>query len=180
METDYDLVGEADDPLYMFDVNGPANQNTAKISGWELGGQYFLGDTGFGVFANYTFVNGDVEFDNTVLDVDQFALLGLSDTANLDVIYEKYGWSARLTYNWRDEYLISANQDGSNRNPYYVESYDQWDLNVSYTINDNWSVGFQAINLTGEDVRWHGRSEKQVIKLIDQDARYMFGFRWKF
>jgi len=180
LETNYDLVGESDDPLYMFDVNGPANQNTAKISGWELGGQYFFGDSGFGIFANYTFVNGDVGFDNTVLDVDQFALLGLSDTANVAFIYEKHDWSARLTYNWRDEYLISANQDGSNRNPYYVEAYDQWDLNVSYTINDKWSLGFQAINLTGEDVRWHGRSDKQVIKLIDQDPRYMFGFRWKF
>jgi TonB-dependent receptor len=180
METNYDLVGEADDPLYMFDVNGPVNQNTSNISGWELGGQYFLGDTGFGFFANYTIVNGDVKFDDTVIDRDQFALLGLSDTANFVFIYEKYGWSARLAYNWRDEYLISANQDGSNRNPYYVEPYSQWDLNVSYTFNDNWSVGLQAINLTGEDVRWHGRSEKQMIKLVDQDSRYTFGFRWNF
>jgi TonB-dependent receptor len=180
MEEQYDLVGEADDPLYMFDVNRPVNQHKAKLRGWEIGGQYFLGDTGFGVFANYTVVNGDVGFDNTVIDRDQFALLGLSDTANLMLMYEKYGWSARLAWNWRDEYLILANQNGSNRNPYYVEEYEQWDLSVSYALNDQWSVGFEAINLTGEDVRWHGRSDKQVIRLVDQSPRYMLGVRYKF
>lgn len=180
METNYNLVGEADDPLYMFDVNRPVNQNKAKLRGWEIGGQYFFGDSGFGLFANYTIVNGDVGFDNTVLDRDQFALLGLSDTANLMLMYEKHGWSARLAWNWRDEYLIAANQNGSNRNPYYVEAYEQWDLSVNYALSDRWSVGFEAINLTGEDVRWHGRSEKQVIKLVDQSPRYMLGVRYKF
>ena len=180
MENAYDLVGEADDPLYMFDVNRPVNQNKAKLHGWELGGQYFFGESGFGVFANYTKVNGDVGFDNTVLERDQFALLGLSDTANVMLMYEKYGWSARLAWNWRDEYLIAANQNGSNRNPFYVEEYEQFDLSVNYAFNDAWSVGFEAINFTGEDVRWHGRSKKQVIKLVDQSPRYMLGVRYKF
>ncbi len=180
LETAYDLVGEADDPLYEFDVSRPVNQNNANIHGWELGGQYFFGDTGFGIYANYTIVKGDVGFDNTVIDRDQFALLGLSDTANAMLMYEKYGWSARLAWNWRDEYLIAANQDGSNRNPYYVEPYQQWDLSVSYAFNDHLSIGFEAINLTGEDVRWHGRSEKQVIKLVEQSPRYTLGVRYNF
>ena len=180
LETNYNLVGEADDPLYEFDVSKPVNQNKAKIHGWELGGQYFFGQSGFGVFANYTIVRGDVGFDNTVIDRDQFALLGLSDTANAMLMYEKNGWSARLAWNWRDEYLIAANMDGSNRNPYYVEAYDQFDLSVGYQFDDHWSVGFEAINLTGEDVRWHGRSEKQIIKLIDQSPRYTVGVRYNF
>jgi outer membrane receptor protein involved in Fe transport len=96
------------------------------------------------------------------------------------LMYEKYGWSARLAWNWRDEYLIAANQDGSNRNPYYVEPYQQLDLSVSYAITDNLSVGFEAINITGEDVRWHGRSEKQVIKVLDQSPRYTLGVRYNF
>jgi TonB-dependent receptor len=173
-------VGEADDPLYQFDVNRPVNQNDANLHGWEMGGQYFFGESGFGIFANYTLVQGDVAFDNTVIERDQFALLGLSDTANVMLMYEKYGWSVRLAWNWRDEYLIAANQNGSNRNPYYVEEYDQWDVNVGYDFNDHWSMSLEAINLTGEDVRWHGRSDKQIIKLVDQSARYMLGVRYKF
>ncbi|MDH5822361.1 TonB-dependent receptor [Luteimonas sp. RD2P54] len=179
MEQQYDLVGEADDPLYMFDVNRPINQNAAKLRGWEIGGQYFFGDTGFGVYANYTVVSGDVGFDNTSM-ADQFALLGLSDTANLMLMYENYGWTARLAWNWRDEYLILANQNGSNRNPHYVEAYDQIDLSVSYAFNEQLSLGFEAINLTGEDVRWHGRSEKQFIRVLDQSPRYMAALRYRF
>ena len=36
------------------------------------------------------------------------------------------------------------------------------------------------VNLTGEDVRWHGRSEKQLWRLEDQGARYALGARYKF
>ncbi|KFA18692.1 TonB-dependent receptor [Xanthomonas vasicola pv. musacearum NCPPB 4392] len=180
LENAYDIAGNASDPLYQFDVSRPINQNKANIHGWELGGQYFFGSTGFGIYANYTIVEGDVAFDNTVIDRDQFALLGLSDTANVMLMYEKYGWSARLAWNWRDEYLIAANQDNANRNPYYVETYQQFDLSVSYAFNKQLSVGFEAINLTGEDVRWHGRSEKQIIRLIDQQPRYTLGVRYAF
>ncbi|MBS7458665.1 TonB-dependent receptor [Coralloluteibacterium stylophorae] len=180
MENAYDLVGAADDPLYMFNVNRPVNQNSAKLRGWELGGQYFFGDSGFGVYANYTIVNGDVGYDDAGdPTVDQFSLLGLSDTANLMLMYEKYGWSARVAWNWRDEYLILANQGGS-RNPYYVEAYDQVDLSVNYAFNDRWSAGFEAINVTGEDVRWHGRSDEQIVRLLDQSPRYTLGVRYRF
>jgi len=180
MENAYDLVGEADDPLYMFNVNRPINQHQAKLHGWELGGQYFFGDSGFGISANYTTVQGDVGFDNGGDPaIDQFSLTGLSDTANAIFMYEKYGWSARLAWNWRDEYLILANQ-GSSRNPYYVEAYQQWDLSVNYALDDHWSFGLEAINLTGEDVRWHARTDQQIVKLADQSPRYMLGVRYKF
>ena len=179
-ENAYNLVGEADDPLYMFDVNTPVNQHKAGLHGWELAGQHFFGDSGFGIFANYTIVKGDVGFDDGGdPGIDQFSLTGLSDSANAAFMFEKYGWSARLAWNWRDEYLIMANQGGS-RNPFYVEAYQQWDLNVNYAFNDHWSAGFEVINLTGEDVRWHGRTDEQVIKLLDQNPRYMIGVRYKF
>ncbi|TDK27530.1 TonB-dependent receptor [Luteimonas aestuarii] len=181
--TAYDLVGEADDPLYMFNVNRPVNQRQAKIHGWEIGGQYFFGDSGFGIAANYTIVNGNIGIDDAADPAagDQFALTGLSDTANLVLMYEKFGWTARLAWNWRDEYLIQANQNGAaNRNPYYVEAYHQLDLSVAYAFNDRWSVGFEAINLTGEDVRWRSRTETMMVKLLDQSPRYMVGMRYRF
>jgi TonB-dependent receptor len=161
-------------------VNRPLNQEEAKIHGWEIGGQYFFGESGFGVLANYTIVKGDVEFDNTGSPaVNQFALLGLSDTANAVIMFEKFGFSARLAWNWRDEFLLAANQ-GNSRNPRYVEAYNQFDLSVGYDINDNISVSFDAINLLGEDIRWHGRSENMMIRLEDQTARYSLGARYKF
>ena len=61
-----------------------------------------------------------------------------------------------------------------------MEEYDQIDLSIGYDINDNFAVSFEAINLTGEDVRWHGRSENQLWRLEDQGARYAVGARYKF
>ena len=61
-----------------------------------------------------------------------------------------------------------------------MEAYDQIDLSIGYDINDNFAVSFEAINLAGEDVRWHGRSEKQLWRLEDQGARYAVGARYKF
>jgi TonB-dependent receptor len=178
--TAFDILPTAADPLYNFAVNTPVNNKKAKIHGFEFGGQYFFGDTGFGVLANYTIVRGDIGYDVTSdPNVNQFALLGLSDSANAVLMYEKFGLSARLAYNWRDEFLSNINQ-GAWRNPIYVEAYDQIDLSVGYDINDNFAVSFEAINLTGEDVRWHGRSDNQLWRLEDQGARYGLGARYKF
>ena len=47
-------------------------------------------------------------------------------------------------------------------------------------LNDHWSFGLEAINLTGEDVRWHARTDQQIVKLADQSPRYMLGVRYKF
>jgi TonB-dependent receptor len=176
----YNIRGNSDDPLFEFATNKPVNNKEASIYGFELAGQHFFGDTGFGVAANYTIVRGDIGFDNTAdPSVTQFALLGLSDSANLVAMYEKDGITARLAYNWRDEYLASATRGGSN-NPEYVESFSQLDLNVSYDVNDNITVFVEGINITGEDRRTHARSYNQLWSLSDLGARYQIGARYTF
>ena len=180
LESKYDVTANADDPLYTFAVSKPANQHNAMLHGWELGGQYFLGDTGFGVQANYTIVNGDVHYDDAGdPNVNQFALTGLSDSANAVLMYEKYGFSVRLAYNWRGEFLTAVNQ-GNSRNPYYVDAYHQYDLSIGYAVNDHLSFQFDGINLTGEDVRWRARTENEFVRLEDQKPRYELGVRYKF
>ena len=111
--TKYDILPTANDPLYTFNVNTPANNKDAKIHGFEFGGQYFFGDSGFGVLANYTVVRGDIGYDVTAdPNVNQFALTGLSDSANAVLMFEKFGLSARLAWNWRDQFLSALNQGG--------------------------------------------------------------------
>ena len=178
--TAFDLLPQADDPLYVFNVTRPTNNKEAKLYGAEFAGQHFFGDSGFGIQANYTIVNGDVAFDDAGdPSITQFALLGLSDSANVVAMYEKFGLSVRLAYNWRDEFLQN-NARGGFRNPEYVEAYSQIDLNVGYNFNDHLSVSFEGINITGEDIRWHGRSSLQMWFLEDQGPRYALGARYKF
>ncbi|HEU4600366.1 MAG TPA: hypothetical protein VFS24_00290, partial [Steroidobacteraceae bacterium] len=85
----------------------------------------------------------------------------------------------RLAYNWRDEFLSNGNF-GSFNNPVYVDTYQQYDLSVGYNLNEHLSLSLEAINLTGEDTRWYGRSEKQLWRLEDQSPRYAIGARYKF
>lgn len=175
------IYPEADDPLMVFQVTEPINDDEVrKVNGLELAVQHFFGDTGFGVMANYTIVNGNTKFD--VLEdpsQDQFALLGLSDTANLVLMYENYGVQARLAYNWRDDYLHRQNV-GDGKNPGFIEDYQQFDLNVSYDVTDNIAVSFEGINITGEDRREYARSEAMLWGLEDLGARYQIGARYKF
>ncbi len=178
----WDLIpvtsGPDEDPLMMFDTSTPVNNKEAKIYGAEFAVQHFFGDSGFGASANYTVVRGDIGFDDLDVSATQFALLGLSDTANLALIYEDHGIQARLAWNWRDEYLRETNR-GSN-NPSYVEDYSQIDLNVTYEINDNIQVFAEGLNVTGEDIREHGRNDQMMWNYSDMGARYNLGARYTF
>jgi TonB-dependent receptor len=177
---DYDILPNAADPLFQFQVATPINQESANIHGLEFSFQHFFGESGFGFAGNYTMVDGDVEFDNAGdPGVDQFALLGLSDTANATLIFEKFGFSARVSYNWRDAFLEQTNRGGY-RNPTYFDEFKQIDLNLSYDVNDNISLSLEAVNLTGEDVRSFGRANIDYWFAQDLHPRYLLGARYKF
>lgn len=174
------LSGPDADPEALWLTSQPSNSEKAAIDGGEIAVQHFFGDTGFGIQANYTTVNGDVSFNDLALPTEeQFALLGLSDTANVVLIYEKFGWSARLAYNWRDEFLRQTNQGGS-KNPVYVDEYAQIDLSVSYDVTDSINVFFEGLNLNEENVRWRTRSKLMTQYVEDLGARYSIGARFAF
>jgi len=176
----WDLVSNDSDPLTVFSTNTPNNGREAKIYGAEFAVQHFFGDTGFGVQANYTLVRGDVGFDNEgSFSESQFALVGLSDTANLVAMYEKNGLQARIAYNWRDKYLNETNRGGS-ANPRYIEAYSQIDLNVSYEVTEALTVSLEGLNVTGEDSRSHGRNYSMMWDMYDLGARYQVGARYTF
>ena len=178
-EARYDVLPNGDDPLLTFINAKPVNNKSANIYGFELAAQHFFGDSGFGVHANYTTVNGDVGFDNTAdPSVTQFALVGLSDTANLILMYEKDAIQARIAYNWRDDFLDNTTQYVNE--PGYTESLSQIDFNVSYEISDTMTVFVEGINITEENSRRHGRTAAQLWRLEQLGARYAVGIRASF
>lgn len=179
-EQSTDFVGEADDPLMEFLTAVPTNTNDANIYGFEFALQHFFGETGLGLQANYTIVNGDIDFDNTAdpSSEAQFALTGLSDTANFSFFYEKSRFSGRVSYNWRDEFLDSTAVTGNE--PQYTEAYSQVDVSLSYELLDDLFVSLEGINITEEDQRQHGRSSAQLTRLEILGARYALGVRYSF
>ena len=176
----FDIEPNAQDPLFNFNVSRPINNRTGKIHGFEVAAQHFFGDTGFGVAGAYTMVRGDVDFNiGSDPGQDQFALLGLSDTANATLIYDKYGLSARLAYNWRDRFLQQTNRGGS-RNPVFVEPFGQLDFNISYDVTEKLAVSLEGLNLTRESLRTYGRDVNQLWFAQELDRRFLLGARYRF
>jgi TonB-dependent receptor len=172
-----DIFGVAGDNPFNFQVSQPFNSDqTAKIHGWEFAVQHQFWDTGFGAILNYTIVRGDATYDNELHpDIGQFALSGLSDSANAVLFYDKAGLQARVAYNWRDEFYAGGAFD-----PVYVEAYGQVDASASYEFIPGLTAFVEAINLTGERRRGHRRSNNFVTFSQPGYARYSAGLRFTF
>ena len=171
-----------EDPLLSFDITRPFNQDTRKVNGWEFALQHMFWDSGFGLIANYTIVNGDVEFNNLAAPgTTQFALLGLSDSYNLIGFYDRDGIQARLAYNKRGEFLNSTTGvSGTPNNPLYVEPFGQLDFNASYEVKDGLTLFVEGINILNATSRTIGRTDRYVNFASQTGSRYNFGVRYSF
>ena len=206
-------VPTSDNPLMSDDTNGPlyfslsypVNQKDANVYGWEFNIQHNFGESGFGVIANYTKAWSDVGYIATptttpcpeeLIDtsakcmISQFALSGLSDSANFIAFYDKDGLNARIAYNWRDDFFQGDGQDQGGfyddderqigNNPTQIQDYGQIDVSASYEFSDNLSIFMDGINVTNEGYRNYGRTERQTLRSGQTGARYNLGVRYNF
>nr|WP_324257006.1 TonB-dependent receptor [Cellvibrio fontiphilus] len=164
------------DPLIQFNVTKPVNERSAEIKGLEFAVQHTL-ESGFGGQFNYTIVDSDAEYDVTEFD-SQFALTGLSDTMNVVAFYETDSFQIRLAYNWRDSFLINTNRQ--HLNPEFNEEYSQVDLNISYNINEQFSIFAEGLNITDETQRTYSRYKGALQSATELGARYNIGARYTF
>ena len=171
------IIGQPGDPLVQFTTSRPSNSSqTAKLSGWEFAIQHSFWDTGFGAILNYTIVNSDTRYDNTQrYTVTQFAVNGVSDSANAVVYYDKNGIQFRVAYNWRDEFLSGYGLD-----PFYIEAYGQFDVSASVELKKGLTVFAEGINVTNADRRGHMRNDQTVFFAAPGYARYAAGVRVTF
>ncbi|MCP8900972.1 TonB-dependent receptor [Gilvimarinus xylanilyticus] len=179
--TSGELLGDRSsyDPL-MYTIRVPVNEKEASIDGFEFALQHMFGESGFGGIVNFTTVDGDIGYDNDVINENQFALLGLSDSANVVAFYDNYGLQARIAYNWRDEFLSGTQQGNGQQEPVYTEAYGQVDISVNYDLTDNLSIFLEGLNITEEDIRVHGRTDNMLVFYGEQGARYALGARYSF
>ena len=171
------IIGLPEDDLVNFRITQPFNSDQqANIHGFEFAVQHNLWQTGLGVIMNYTIVRGDATYNNALNpNVGQFALAGLSDSANAVAFYDKNGIQARVAYNWRDQFYAGGAFD-----PTYVEAYGQVDASASIEFVHGLTAFVEAINLTGADRRGHRRSDNFVTFSQPGSARYSGGFRIAF
>lgn len=133
----------------IYDIGTNINLGKGSVKGLEAGfTQFFdfLPDPfkGFGVQANYTYVDSKVELTPGVL----IPLPKLSKNSyNLIALYERGPVQARIAYNWRSAYLDQINGSGVSGANQYATPYSSLDASVSYQINKTFTLSADAVNL---------------------------------
>lgn len=178
---DGQIVPLDSDPLIVWDITSPFNSDSKTVQGIELAVQHVFGESGFGVGVNGTFVEGDVTYDPYNL-APQNPLSGIGDSANFQAFYEKDGLSVKLTYAWRDSYLIGVGQSQGSADapPQYAKAFGQLDASINYDVNDYLTVFFEGINLNNETEQGYGRFEEQFLFARQYGSRYSLGARVRF
>lgn len=140
-----------------YSISRPTNELGGKIKGLEVGGQTFFDFlpgllSGFGVQANYTFV--DSKTDTAVAGL-QVPIANLSKHSfNTSLIYEKGGLSARIAYNWRDKFYSSLlSNDLVKNEPVYTRARDWLDASIGYDVTDKITVTIEGGNLLRSKTR---------------------------
>ncbi|NIK89655.1 TonB-dependent receptor [Rhizomicrobium palustre] len=149
-------------PNYIFQTTRTMNGGKGSVEGFEFAYQQFFDGlpgfwAGFGLQANYTKIYNHGG-GNAVQNVNEEAqrnnhlqaglpIEGMSnDSANLALLYAKYGVDFRLAYNWRSRYLMTSSAANINQ-PIWSRNFGQLDSSVFYDFLDHYKVGVQATNL---------------------------------
>jgi TonB-dependent receptor len=154
-------------------VTRPVNGDGASIYGGEASFQTFFDFLpapfdGFGVQANYTYVKNDgvetialtsetaggiqgggIQFNTSAVKAN--ALEGVSEHSfNLVGMYEKGKLSARVAYNWRSKFLVTA-IDCCVGLPIWQEATGYLDASVRFRATNNIEFVIEGTNLLGTD-----------------------------
>jgi TonB-dependent receptor len=170
----------------VYRISRPGNTGSGQLNGVEVAYQQFYDQlpgflSGLGLQLNVTYMDGETEIVETGEDV---TITGVSDWAyNIIGLYENERWSARLAYNWRaefiDAYAFAANASGVY--DLYVDDTAQMDGSMSYHVNDNFTLTFEAVNILDTEFKDFFNDKN----LFPRDTRrydrtYEFGFRTSF
>lgn len=168
------ILGSSSDPNLIFTVGQPGNSDqVAHLHGFEFAAQHSFWNTGFGAILNYTIVKSDTKYNNALrYTVTQFAVTGVSDSANAVLYYDKNGIQARVAYNWRGGFLSGYGLD-----PFYIEPYGQVDASASWEFRKGFTIFADGINITNSDRRGHMRNNNSAFFAAPGYARYAVGLR---
>ncbi|KGI78969.1 TonB-dependent receptor [Oleiagrimonas soli] len=138
-------------------ISGPKSAGKGHLDGVELAYTQFFSFlpgawSGLGVQANYTYIDSQLKTPSQI--DDGFVTTSFQNVSknnyNLVLMYEKYGFSARLAYNYRSrypEFFLAASSVLGNNAQMYDEPANMLDLSLSYDVNKHLTVVLNATNL---------------------------------
>jgi len=199
-----DLLPAGFSPNTLFNVQSYFNTPGGPLKGYELTYQQpfsFLPGfwKNFGVQLNYTHVDSKIKYlfssgsgDTIVTTYTENDLLNLSPNSyNATLYYDDGRFSARVSTSYRDAYISTIlsqenvwDLDGNAfatadvQGKYSVENVD---FNMSYKVNKNLSLTFEAINLLDTaDERYVDSALSLPDRYTHTGRQYYLGLRYKF
>lgn len=149
----------------------------AKVAFSDITDAPVLSDMGFDL--NYTLSDSSQErkgFGGKELPFTNNS----EDTYNLVAWYDNQVFSARVAYNFRSARLMTPGNPATADQSLYQDDYGQMDLNVSYNINEQWSVYLNGSNVLEEIQQTYLEFEDQKAFQNVYEARWALGARVKF
>ncbi|NVM74271.1 TonB-dependent receptor [Duganella sp. SG902] len=134
-----------------YDTTRPFNTDDGYLQGAEVTYRTFFDKLpgwlgGFGVETNATYTQGETSSSSNP-DLNGKPFAGMSKWSyNVVGLYEKYGVSARLAYNWRSKFTQVYN-DGGPGLDLIASAMSSLDGSLGYKINENTSITLTGTNL---------------------------------
>jgi TonB-dependent receptor len=168
-----------------FIIDEPVNGKGASVNGLELSYQTVFKNLpgpfdGLGTQISYTYTDSDADYTNPALQSGaHYTLQGLSHNSYTIVgFYEKGPLQARLSYTWRDHYLVAPQtQTGV---PEFADDYDQLDAGVQFNVSPNFMITADAINLTDSNEFHYANVIQNTQQYRTVGRRYSVGVRMRF
>jgi TonB-dependent receptor len=161
------------------------NGQKGKIKGVEIAGQYAFDSSigwlqGFGVSANYTYVDATAQRESVAGNsAPSCGYPGLSPQSyNGSVFYERGDFQARVSYNWRNHFSVDCG--GGSTQARNRAAYGQTDASLRYNLTPHLAIYADAINLANSRTHEYALNESQFLMLEDVGRRVSVGLRAAF
>jgi TonB-dependent receptor len=137
-----------------YDVEMPVNGESGTLYGAEVAYQNRW-NSGFGIYFNYTWADSTAHYTTR----DDTQLQGQAqNVGNLALIFEKWGFSGRISLNYNGKSLFEVGSEASR--DLFVDDHMQLDFSAQQSIGKVVTLYLEAINLTNEPYRvYEGSSD---------------------
>ncbi|WP_157497716.1 TonB-dependent receptor [Gilvimarinus chinensis] len=177
---------------YTMDVDGliENTSESSSISGVELSLQHGFTHLpepldGLGIMGGINIADTDFEYQENgseITDdvvVDPANLPGFSKKSyNAEIYWENYGFTTRLSYKYRSDYLKPFGSDFGQTNR-FVDDTSSVDLSLAYNLTKNLQVKMQALNLTNEPYVEYRVAQDAFTRIEYSGTKYFLGVRYK-
>lgn len=170
-----------------YQLNSPQSAGSGHLDGAEFAYQQFFDFlpgpwSGLGAQFNYTYIEGSTRSPQYIGGpITASPLQNVSkNNYNAVLMYEKYGWSARLAYNYRSRYIQGFNQPTVAGVNDEIKPANQVDFSLGYDVNQNFTVVLNATNIFGANLhQWWGDGTTRPRDIRYQDRTVGLGVRFK-